>query len=406
MPSLVDSSSGERVQPVPGDRAGLYVCGITPYDATHIGHAATYVSFDLLVRAWLDAGRTVTYVSNVTDVDDPLLERAAATGVDWRDLAEEQTDLFRSDMVQLRVIPPARYVGAVESIPLVVDAVTDLLEAGDAYRVPTPEAAGAAADRGLGDVYADLGRDQLFAAGEHLCDLDLTAVFAENGGDPDRPGKRHPLDALLWRRARDGEPDWAGGDLGSGRPGWHIECACIARAHLGETVEVQGGGRDLVFPHHEMSESHLRRLSGVAEPCAVHSHVGLVAYEGTKMSKSLGNLVLISKLVAAGVDPAAVRLVVHAHHYREDWEYTDEQLAAAQERLATWRFAVAQEAGPDGAALLAAVRAALADDLDAPGALAVIDAWAHGALDGADAPDPGAPALVRDTVDALLGIDL
>ncbi len=413
---LFDTPAGALAptRPVRDEPATLYVCGITPYDATHLGHANTYVAFDLLVRAWRDAGREVKYVQNVTDVDDPLLERATATGRDWRELADSQIDLFRSDMTTLRVVPPTHYVGAVEAIPLVVRRVEEMLDEGSAYRVPLPAGEGAGGDDpGLGDVYADLSGDPLFGTGADLPVDRMLAVFAENGGDPERQGKRQPLDPLLWRRSRPGEPDWDGASLGTGRPGWHIECACIARAYLGPLVEVQAGGRDLVFPHHEMSESHLRAITAQPAPVLLHAHGGMVAYEGEKMSKSLGNLVLVSRLVAEGTDPMAVRLVLLAHHYRADWEYTDAALTEATGRLERWRAAMGLPSGPEADTLLARVRAALADDLDAPTALAAVDEWAARALeasggrpgpDGAVTGSGGAPDLARRTVDALLGV--
>jgi L-cysteine:1D-myo-inositol 2-amino-2-deoxy-alpha-D-glucopyranoside ligase len=347
----------------------------------------------------------VVYVQNVTDVDDPLLERAAQTGTDWRELAESQTDLFRSDMTALRVIPPDHYVGAVEAMDLVVEAVERMLADGTAYRVPLPAGAGGDTPE-LGDVYADLSVDPLFGTGAHLQLDQMIEVFAENGGDPDREGKRHALDPLLWRRTRVGEPDWDGGTLGRGRPGWHIECACIAGKHLGPLVEVQGGGRDLIFPHHEMSESHLRVLHGTPTPVMIHNHGGMVGHEGEKMSKSLGNLVLVSELVAGGTDPMAVRLGLLAHHYHSDWEYTDAGLTAAVERLDLWRRATAGEHGPAAEPLLQQVREALADDLDSPRALTAVDDWARAALAGEGEQVGGAPDLVRRTVDALLGIAL
>ncbi|GAA1636651.1 cysteine--1-D-myo-inosityl 2-amino-2-deoxy-alpha-D-glucopyranoside ligase [Georgenia ruanii] len=401
---LYDTLAGAPAPTRPEGPATLYVCGITPYDATHLGHANTYVGFDLLVRAWRDAGREVRYVQNVTDVDDPLLERATENGQDWRELADSQTDLFRSDMTALRVVAPDHYVGAVEAIPLVVEAVERMVAEGSAYRVALPEGAGGTEPE-LGDVYADLAADPLFGTGAGLEPEQMRRVFADNGGDPDRPGKHEPLDPLLWRRTRPGEPDWDGGSLGRGRPGWHIECACIALHHLGPVVEVQGGGRDLVFPHHEMSESHLRVLQHTPAPVLLHAHGGLVAYEGEKMSKSRGNLVLVSELVAGGADPMAVRLVLLAHHYRDSWEYTDADLAAATERLARWRQAMTGDGGPAAEDLLAEVRAALADDLDAPTALAAMDRWVDAAL-APGAADVGGAELARRTVDALLGVAL
>ncbi|WP_460753520.1 cysteine--1-D-myo-inosityl 2-amino-2-deoxy-alpha-D-glucopyranoside ligase [Myceligenerans cantabricum] len=405
-----DTSAGALVEAAPGGAAGLYVCGITPYDATHIGHANTYVAFDLLVRAWRDAGKRVTYVSNVTDVDDPLLERAAATGVDWRDLARDQEALFAEDMTALGVVPPDVYTGAVEAVPDVAVAVAAMLESGAAYRVP-PVDDGVTGD----DVYADVSADAGFG---HVSGLDratMSTLFAERGGDPDRPGKRDPLDPLLWRAERPGEPAWDGGPLGPGRPGWHVECTVIARDGLGlavappggGTFDVQGGGADLVFPHHEMSTSHLRALG---EPVAgAHVHAALVAYQGEKMSKSRGNLVLVSRLREEGADPMAVRLALLAHHYRAAWEWTDADLAAGAERLELWRSAVSGNGGPAVDGTLAAVRAALADDLDAPSALAAVDAWSRDALvPGRDttADEEGAPGVLSRAVNALLGVRL
>ncbi|WP_324652803.1 cysteine--1-D-myo-inosityl 2-amino-2-deoxy-alpha-D-glucopyranoside ligase [Georgenia sp. H159] len=400
---LTDSGTGELSATSLEGPATLYVCGITPYDSTHLGHANTYLGFDLLVRAWLDAGREVRYVQNVTDVDDPLLERAALIGVDWQALAAEQTDLFRNDMAALRVVPPRDFVGAVETIPLVVTAVEELLASGAAYRVDVPDGDG----HGVGDVYADTSADPAFATETGLSGAEMAEFFAERGGDPDRPGKRRPLDPLLWRTERPGEPSWEGASLGAGRPGWHIECACIAREFLGLPVEVQAGGSDLVFPHHACSESHLRMLSGEDEPVTVHAHGGMVAYAGSKMSKSLGNLVLVSQLTAAGVDPMAVRLVMLAHHYREDWEYTGAQLETATERLARWRRAMRADVGPDATGLLDQVRTALATDLDAPSAIHAVDAWVAAAEydDGAARTERDrGPGLAARTVDALLGV--
>lgn len=418
IPQLFDSSSRAPLTAAEGERAGLYVCGITPYDATHMGHAATYVSFDLLVRATRDAGVDLHYVQNVTDIDDPLLERAEATGVDWRDLAREQTELFFSDMLALRVVAPDHYVGAVESIPLVVTAVEQLLASGKAYRVAVDEGEDVP-DAELGDVYLDVSVDPKFGTVSNYSEEQKLEFFAERGGDPNRVGKRNALDPLLWRRERVGEPTWDGASLGSGRPGWHIECAVIAHEHLDAPFDVQGGGSDLLFPHHEMSTNHVRMLHGKEAAPRVHSHGGMMAYEGEKMSKSLGNLVLVSKLRAQGVEPMAIRLALLAAHYRADREWTPALLERAQERLALWREAVALDAAPDAHGVVEQIRAALAADLDSLSALEAVDAWAEAALAGAGAADSdgvgavdrasrdsGAPALVRAAVDALLGVEL
>ncbi|MBO3093619.1 cysteine--1-D-myo-inosityl 2-amino-2-deoxy-alpha-D-glucopyranoside ligase [Cellulomonas dongxiuzhuiae] len=392
---VLDTATGQLVVAAPGPEARLYVCGITPYDATHLGHAATYVAFDVLVRAWRDAGQRVTYASNVTDVDDPLLERATATGVDWRALAADQTALYASDMTSLGVVPPDVYRGVVESVPQVVAAVELLLARGAAYRLPAPD--------GGDDVYADLSADAAFGSVAGLDAAAMLALSAERGGDPDRPGKRSPLDPLLWRAERPGEPAWDAPGLGRGRPGWHIECSVIARDGLGVPFDVQGGGSDLAFPHHECSASHLRLLDA-GESARAHVHTGMVGYEGHKMSKSRGNLVLVSRLIADGVEPMAVRLAVLAHRYREDWEWTDEGLLAAQQRVVTWRRALAGNGGPDAGPVLAGIRAAVADDLDTPRALATVDAWAVTALAGEVPFHEGAPGLVARAVDALLGV--
>lgn len=386
----------------------MYVCGITPYDATHMGHAASYVAFDLLNRVWRAAGQRVSYVQNVTDIDDPLLERATATGIDWRDLAASQIELFRSDMEALNVLAPDLYVGAVESIPLIVPAVERLLDLGLAYRV-----AGTGGEPD-GDVYYDVE-----AASKHSVDAnawtlgaisglgeaEMLELFSERGGDPGRAGKRQALDPLLWRVAREGEPSWEGGELGSGRPGWHIECTVIAQRYLPSPFTVQGGGSDLVFPHHEMGAGHAYSLSGL--PLAKHfAHAGMVGLDGEKMSKSKGNLVLVSKLRAAGEEPAAIRLAILAHHYRSDWSWTEAGFNEAKTRLARWREAISVAPEGSGARLVAEMRAELSEDLNAPGALAAVDSWASAALDGQGNFSAMDQALVSDAINALLGVEL
>ncbi len=386
----------------------MYVCGITPYDATHMGHASSYVAFDLLNRAWRDAGIQVSYVQNVTDIDDPLLERANATGVDWKDLAQSQIELFQTDMDALNVLAPDHYIGAVEAIPDIVPAIEQLIADGVAYRVPGTDG------EPDGDVYYDVetagkrsDATDAWTLGDvsGLGENDMLALFAERGGDPSRPGKRHALDPLLWRVAREGEPSWPGAGLGAGRPGWHIECTVIAQKYLPSPFTVQGGGSDLVFPHHEMGAGHAYSLSGV--PLARHySHAGMVGLDGEKMSKSKGNLVLVSKLRAAGEEPAAIRLAILANHYRSDWSWTDEGFAAAKERLAQWRAALNHAPAGSSAPLLAAMRTGLADDLNAPAALAAVDRWALEALRAAAEGSAEDKAVISDAVNALLGVEL
>jgi len=407
-PELKDTASGTFVQPVDAGPALLYVCGITPYDSTHLGHAATYVAFDTLVRTWRDAGLGVRYVQNITDIDDPLLERAEATGVDWRELAASQVQLFTTDMAALRVIPPDHYIGVVEAVDLVADGVQRMVQRQAAYRVPVSEGEPAPEGTTPGtrfDIYADMSADERVGSLSGLDEATMDIYFAERGGDPEREGKRHRRDPLLWRAARAGEPWFDGGPLGPGRPGWHVECSVIAEQYLGTPIHLQGGGTDLIYPHHEMSISHLRVLTQSPEPARAYLHTGLVAFEGHKMSKSRGNLVFVSRLVTDGVPAAAVRLTALAHHYTEDWEYTDAELSERIAQLHRWQAAAGDDGGADlparsGTAVLADLRAALSQDLNTPRAVAIIDDWAAA---------PGTPAdiaLVTDAVDALLGIDL
>ena len=406
--SLYDTAAG-RVRPVElrvDEPARMYVCGITPYDATHLGHAATYLTFDLIYRLFLDAGHDVHYVQNITDVDDPLFERAERDGVDWRELGDSQINLFRSDMDALSVLPPQHYIGAIESVGEVIEMVSKLLEIGAAYVVDA-------------DDYADIYFDRNFTGNfgyESNYDADTMAeFFAERGGDPDRPGKRDPLDALLWRAEREGEPSWPA-PFGAGRPGWHIECSAIAVNRLGMGFTVQGGGSDLIFPHHEYSAAHAEAVHG-GRMADFYVHSAMIQLDGVKMSKSLGNLVFVSKLTAAGADPSAIRLGVYSGHYRDDRSWSDAVLAEATERLERWRAAAANPTAP-AAPAIAALRAALANDLDTPTALTVVDKWASGAAADGAAADGTAPTdtatavtaedgdAMRTAVDALLGVKL
>jgi len=388
---LFDTARGAVHATEPGPVARMYVCGITPYDATHLGHAATYVAFDLVNRVWRDLGHEVHYVQNVTDVDDPLLERAMATGQDWRELARAETELFAADMAALNVLPPRDYIGAVESIPSVVAWIERLRSAGAVYQVDS-------------DLYFTAGESSGFGTVARLDQQRMWTVFAERGGDPGRPGKRTPLDCLLWQAERPDEPAWDT-PLGHGRPGWHIECTAIALEHLGMGFDVQGGGSDLAFPHHEMCSAQARTATGQAAFARHFVHAGMVGYGGHKMSKSRGNLVFVSRLRQSGVSPGVIRLALLAHHYRGDWEWMPADLERAAERAARWRAGLAVAAGPPAEPLLAAVRERLADDLDAPSALHLVDEWARAASLG-EGGDPTAPGRVATLLDTLLGVDL
>ena len=388
-------TADRQVRPVaPGTKANMYVCGITPYDATHLGHAATYLTFDLVNRMWLDLGHDVHYVQNVTDIDDPLFERAQRDGIDWRDLADREVALFREDMAALRVLPPRDYVGATEAISEVVELVEKLLASGAAYVV----------DDEYPDIYFRADATGQFGYESGYDRETMLRLFEQRGGDPHRPGKTDQLDALLWRAARDGEPSWPSA-FGPGRPGWHVECAAIALSRIGTGLDIQGGGSDLIFPHHEFTAAHAECVRGERRFARHYVHAGMIGYDGHKMSKSLGNLVLVSTLRAQGVEPSAIRLGLLAGHYRADRFWSPQLLDEAIARLRRWRAATALPAGPDATDVVGRVRGYLADDLDTPKVIAALDGWVTDALEYGG-HDTEAPRLVATAADALLGVDL
>jgi L-cysteine:1D-myo-inositol 2-amino-2-deoxy-alpha-D-glucopyranoside ligase len=389
-------TSDRQIRPVtPGRAATMYVCGITPYDATHLGHAATYLAFDLIQRVWQDSGHEVHYVQNITDVDDPLFERANRDGVDWRELGDREVELFRADMAALRVLPPRDYVAATEAIGEVVELVEKMLASGAAYVLD---------DSDHPDVYFRADATAQFGYESGYDRETMTRLFAERGGDPHRPGKADELDALLWSGARNGEPSWPA-PWGPGRPGWHVECAAIALSRIGTGLDIQGGGSDLIFPHHEFSAAHAESVTGERRFARHYVHAGMIGWDGHKMSKSRGNLVLVSTLRAEGVEPAAIRLALLAGHYRADRSWSAGLLDEAQARLNRWRQAVALSSGPDAADVVARVRRYLADDLNTPKALVALDGWVTDAIEYGGR-DEVAPAQVRAIVDALLGVEL
>jgi L-cysteine:1D-myo-inositol 2-amino-2-deoxy-alpha-D-glucopyranoside ligase len=396
---LYDTSDRQVRPVVAGQTATMYVCGITPYDATHLGHAATYLTFDLIQRLWLDLGHNVHYVQNVTDVDDPLFERANRDGLDWRELAAREVALFRDDMAALRVLPPREYVAATETVAEVIELVEKMLASGAAYVVGQD-----GQEAPYPDVYFRADATVQFGY-ESGYDRDtMLALFAERGGDPDRPGKTDQLDAVLWRAARPGEPNWPS-PFGPGRPGWHVECAAIALSRIGSGLDIQGGGSDLIFPHHEFTAAHAECVSGERRFARHYVHAGMIGLDGHKMSKSRGNLVLVSGLRAQGVEPSAIRLGLLAGHYRADRDWGADVLRAATARLHRWRTATALPAAPDAADVIGRLRRYLADDLDTPNALAAVDGWVTDAL-AYGGHDADAPKAVATAVDALLGVDL
>jgi len=370
----------------------LYVCGITPYDATHMGHAATYITFDLLQRLLMIQGKNVSYVQNITDVDDPLLERAIRDNLDWRDLATKEIELFKDDMSALRVLPPQHYIGAVEAIPLVIKAIEKLISKEAVYKIDN-------------DLYFDISSDLNFGDRSHLSIDQMIEIFAQRGGDPTLVGKRNKLDCLLWRAHREGEPSWDS-PFGAGRPGWHIECTAIALEYLGSSITIQGGGSDLIFPHHEMCAAQGEVMNN-ATFAQYFMHTGMIGYQGEKMSKSKGNLVFVSKLREAGIDAMAIRLALLANHYRSDREWDDALLQDATDRLAKWRKGFAKPEGPEIEATISDVVDALNNDLDTTKALAHIDSWVEKAIADSNSEKnsklSNTGTLAR-FVDAVLGI--
>jgi L-cysteine:1D-myo-inositol 2-amino-2-deoxy-alpha-D-glucopyranoside ligase len=395
-----------------GPRVTLYVCGITPYDAAHIGHAFTYVAFDTLTRFLRGRGHEVAYCQNVTDVDDDVLRRAARDGEDYLELGRRETAAYLRDMDALNVTRPTVFPKATEEIPAMVELAGQLVEGGNAY----------VAD---GTVFFDVPTFPGFGELSRLDQREQRELLAERGGDPDDPRKRHPLDFVVWQRSQPGEP-WWDSPWGRGRPGWHLECSAMARRYLGVTIDLHGGGADLVYPHHE-SERAQSESANVAPFARRWLHTGMVRYQGEKMSKSLGNLVFPRDLFRDH-EPAAVRLALLAHHWRSAWEWDPAELKEAAERLSAWRQACGQPHPPDrgmgyppvwgpheqgvgagarppeepggpavaeGPWVPEAVDAALADDLDTPAALAAGDELAERG-DG-----PGVVATA-----AVLGVDL
>ena len=390
--SLHDSAS-QSVKPlVRKNQYRMYVCGITPYDATHLGHANTYLAFDLVNRYLRATGAQVNFVENITDIDDPLLERAARDGVNWEDLARSQIELFKSDMVALHVIPPTHYIGAVEAIPQVLAAIKVLQSKGTVYNVDH-------------DLYFEVRSDSDFGQRSHLSESEMIEIFSQRGGDPNRAGKKDPLDALLWLSQRPDEPGWAS-EFGIGRPGWHIECCAIALNYLDiadgdlTSIDIQGGGSDLIFPHHEMSAAQSKMING-REFATHYVHAGMIGLDDEKMSKSKGNLVLISNLLNQGHDAMAIRLALLSQHYRTDHMWNENDLIKAGNLLDQLRVALSRMEVAPTETTINEVIAALANDLDTPSAIKSLRNW----LADTDAGKVGgSPGELSRAIDTLLGI--
>ena len=341
-----------------GRRVTLYVCGITPYDAAHLGHAFTYAAFDTLGRFLRERGHEVVYCQNVTDVDDDVLRRAARNGEDYLELGRRETAAYLHDMDALNIDRPTRFPRATQEIPAMVEMATELEAAGSLYEVD-------------GTLFFDVGTFPGFGGLSGLDEDTQRKLLAERGGDPEDPRKRHPLDFVVWQRSAPGEPWWES-PWGHGRPGWHLECSAMSRRYLGVTVDLHGGGADLLYPHHESERAQSETVNG-ARFVRRWLHTGMVRHESEKMSKSLGNLVFVRDL-SREHEPAALRLALLAHHYASAWSFEPEELKEAAVRLDTWRRAA--RGGGLGSPLPEPVDAALANDLDTPAALVTVDTLA------------------------------
>ena len=386
---ITDSSAGPTYFAKSNDFK-MYVCGITPYDATHLGHAATYLAFDLIYRYQMLAGKNINFVENITDVDDPLLERANRDKVDWSHLADSQINLFKSDMSALRVIPPKHFIKVTDSMAIIEDFIKRLDQNGYLYEIE---------------------KDYYFAVEEFLTDLpipvdDAVAVFAERGGDPQRVGKKHRLDPLVWSAHIGNEPGWES-SFGFGRPGWHVECTAIACHYLDDQksdpiVSLQGGGSDLIFPHHFMSAQIIQAAYG-RNFSESFVHAAMISLDGEKMSKSKGNLVFVSKLIESGVDPMILRWALLRGHYQQDRAWNSELLDKSSIEVNLIRSALAQsEVAPTKDVINSLIKD-LSNNLDTPAALDRLINWANSSQSN---PSVNQSGLMARAIDSLLGLAL
>jgi L-cysteine:1D-myo-inositol 2-amino-2-deoxy-alpha-D-glucopyranoside ligase len=384
---LYDTARRAVVPFAPDSIVRMYVCGITPYDSTHLGHAATYLTYDILTRRLEELGHEVRMVRNITDVDDSILPKARELGIPYLELAEAEITRFRSDMDALGMRPPIAEPRATETIDEIVSIVEQLLDSGHAYLT-------------AGTAYFDVSSSERFGSLSHFSRDQMVRLARARGGNPEDPHRRDPLDFVLWQPSLPDEPAWRA-PFGVGRPGWHIECSAMSMQELGPTLDLHGGGTDLIFPHHECEVAQSEALTG--KPFVRHwLHSAMVAYEGEKMSKSLGNLVFISDLLKVA-DPRAIRLALMHHHYRSGFEWHDTDIQDGNALLNRLVAAAQRASGPDPAPFAIRVRAAIDNDLDAPRALEALGELADAVLSGGD--DETAPDVLRE-LSGLLGINL
>ena len=385
--NLYDTAQRAVVPFEVGPTVSMYVCGITPYDSTHLGHAATYLTYDVLIRRLEELGHDVRMVRNVTDVDDSILPKARELGVPYLELADSELARFRSDMEALEVRPPVAEPRATESIDGMIDMVAKLLDSGHAYVTH-------------GTAYFDVSSFPRYGDLSQYSREYMVRLARQRGGNPDDPHRRDPLDFVLWQPSLPDEPAWRA-PFGVGRPGWHVECSVMSMANLGTTIDLHGGGTDLIFPHHECEIAQSESVTG-EQFCRHWVHSAMVSYEGEKMSKSLGNLVFVSDLLKRA-DARAIRLALMRHHYRAGFEWHDTDLDEGNALLHRLLAAAERPDGADPRPFAERVRAAIDDDLDAPRALEALDDLASAVLSGGH--DTTAPATLRE-LGALLGVDL
>jgi L-cysteine:1D-myo-inositol 2-amino-2-deoxy-alpha-D-glucopyranoside ligase len=387
--NIKDSSAG-LIQFEKSEDFRMYVCGITPYDATHLGHAATYLAFDLIYRYQFLSGRNIKFVENITDIDDPLLERANRDKVDWSALADSQINLFKSDMSALRVVPPEHFIKVTESLTIIEEFIKRLAKNGYLYEIEN---------------------DYYFAVEQFLADLPIPVdeaikVFSERGGDPHRVGKKHPLDPLVWSAHVGNEPGWES-SFGLGRPGWHVECTAIACHYLDENennpiVSLQGGGSDLMFPHHFMSAQIIQAAYG-REFSESFVHAAMISLDGEKMSKSKGNLVFVSKLLESGIDPMILRWALLRGHFQQDRAWSNELLEISTKEVELVRSALAQSEVADTKNVINSLIQDISNNLDTPSALDRLTKWANLSQSN---PIVNQSGLMARAVDSLLGLAL
>ena len=378
-----------------GTALNMYVCGITPYDATHLGHAATYLTFDLINRYKRAAGDAVNFVENITDVDEPLFERANRDSLDWRDLGQSQTDLYRNDMTALRVFPPSYFVPVTQVMPLIDQAITAIVKNGYSYKVG-------------GDLYF---RTKEFLPELPISESEAIENFAQRGGDPERVGKEHPLDPVLWIANKEGEPGWQSSH-GFGRPGWHVECCVISLRYLlgenflegnkssGTLIDIHGGGSDLIFPHHFMSAAQSTAMTG-QKFAKAFVHTGMIGLDGEKMSKSKGNLVFVSKLLDQGVDPVVIRYALLQGHYSKDRMWSDKVLRNAVSEVQNIRTSLAMMEIAPTKPLISTLIESLADDLNTSRFFNELKMWVEDCHKGMRG---GSAGELSRAMDSLLGL--